>query len=128
VKVLFKFKLTRSEEDTMNKLFPLIPRHKPAERLDGIVLCQRFNTFLNKKYFVALTGGLIFQQGERKDIDIIIYRNRETDKFEMLDIQDILIEFGFIDIRFYGFVTKCKWQGYDVDIMHPEATTGEYPR
>ena len=94
---------------------------KPSDRNDGIVLCQRLNQFLNKKYFVALTGGLIFQQGERKDIDIIIYRNRATMPFETIQLGVTLTAFGFTNLRYYGFVTKCEWEGHSVDILHPES-------
>lgn len=111
----------------MKLTFPtLVPTTKEADRNDGIVLCQRFNKFLNKQYFVALTGGLLFQQGLRKDIDIIIYRNRKTAPFETIQLGRKLVEFGFTNIRFYGFVTKCEWEGHDVDILHPESVEGTY--
>jgi len=112
----------------MNRINPLsfledkeLSQTKPSDRNDGIVLCQRLNKFLNKEHFVALTGGLIFQQGERKDIDIIIYRNRATMPFETIQLGDKLVSFGFTNIRYYGFVTKCEWEGHSVDILHPES-------
>ena len=112
----------------MNRINPLsfledksLYQTKPSDRKDGIVLCQRLNQFLNKKYFVALTGGLIFQQGERKDIDIIIYRNRATMPFETIQLGVTLTAFGFTNLRYYGFVTKCEWEGHSVDILHPES-------
>lgn len=96
---------------------------RQADQTDGIVLCQQLNKFLDKKYFVALTGGVLFQRGLRKDIDIIIYRNRATMPFEVEQLGITLQAFGFTNIRYYGFVTKCEWGGHDVDILHPESTS-----
>ena len=116
--------IPRSESGLTPRLFDVSEQTKSirkADRNDGIVLCQRLNKFLNKAYFVALTGGLIFQQGERKDIDIIIYRNRATMPFETIQLGVKLTAFGFTNLRYYGFVTKCEWQGHSVDILHPES-------
>ena len=89
----------------------------------GIELCQ----ILHKKllgcgFFPALTGGLLYKEGNRKDIDIVIYRHRQNvGEFEMRDIENHLIDIGFYDFRYFGFVTKVKWKGIHVDLFNPES-------
>lgn len=93
----------------------------------GIELCQ----ILHKKlslygYFPALTGGLLYKEGDRKDIDIVIYRHRQNiSDFEMHDIETALVDIGFAEIQYFGFVTKAKWQGISVDLFNPEANENE---
>ncbi len=80
-------------------------------------------------YFPALTGGLLYKQGERKDIDIVIYRHRQRHSdFDMPDIFDILEDCGLSDFECFGFVTKAKWGSVTVDLFNPEHTndTHEY--
>ena len=43
---------------------------------DAITLCKILHEKLSVHgYYPALTGGLLYKDGPRKDIDIIIYRN-----------------------------------------------------
>ncbi len=38
----------------------------------------------------------------------------------MEDLEPELIECGLSDIKYFGFVTKAKWQGISVDLFNPE--------
>lgn len=72
-------------------------------------------------YYPALTGGLLYKDGNRKDIDIIIYRNRQkVESFETVDLTLVLSEVGVTITASFGFVTKAKWKGLVVDIFNPE--------
>lgn len=74
--------------------------------------------------FPALTGGLLYKDGERKDIDIVLYRHRQKiDSFEVVDFVKELGELGIEITGFYGFVTKAKWNGMTVDIFNPETAS-----
>ena len=89
----------------------------------GIELCQILHKkLLDCGFFPALTGGLLYKEGNRKDIDIVIYRHRQNvAEFEMSDIENHLVDIGFYDFRYFGFVTKVKWKGVDVDLFNPES-------
>ena len=84
----------------------------------GIELCKKLYSELSRiGYYPALTGGLLYKNGLRKDIDIVIYRNRQDhDDFEVQ-----LKNCGLKEIKSYGFVTKCKWNGINVDLFNPES-------
>ena len=90
---------------------------------EAIELCNKLYLQLERfGYFPALTGGQLYKTGGRKDIDIVIYRHRQkVANFEMKDIKSNLEEIGITDINFYGFVTKCKWKGFRVDLFNPES-------
>jgi hypothetical protein len=95
---------------------------KKATLEKGIELCEAIYLELgNLGYFPALTGGSLYKEGKRKDIDIVIYRHRQkVDKFEMRDIKLNLENIGLTEFQFYSFVTKAKWQGFCVDLLNPE--------
>lgn len=98
----------------------------------GIELCRILHENLKPEgFFPALTGGLLYKDGERKDIDIVIYRHRQDRcKFEMQEIEKQLEKCGLYEFEFYGFVTKAKWRGIVVDLFNPETDIefedGEY--
>tara|TARA_R110000782_G_scaffold10750_13_gene33303 strand:- start:1106 stop:1504 length:399 start_codon:yes stop_codon:yes gene_type:complete len=94
----------------------------------GIELCKELYAELSTiGFFPALTGGSIYKEGNRKDIDIVIFRHRQMiEKFEMTDIFTNLENIGITDIRHFGFVTKCVWKGCDVDLFNPETIIKTY--
>lgn len=93
-----------------------------AIRDDGINLCRvMYEKMCKHGYFPALTGGLLYKDGSRKDIDIVIFRHRQKhESFEMSEIGPLLEECGLTDIEYFGFVTKAKWKGVVVDLFNPE--------
>lgn len=90
---------------------------------DGIELCKLIYNELSKfGFYPALTGGLLYKDGGRKDIDIVLYRNRQNlNPLTPDDFTYRLSEIGIELIASYGFVTKAKWNGFDVDIFNPES-------
>ncbi len=98
-----------------------------ANKINGVDLCQRMYKKLSEYgYFPALTGGLLYKEGNRKDIDIVVFRHRqEVHRFEMRDIEHHLIDIGFYDFNYFGFVTKAKWMGFKVDLFNPETDESE---
>ena len=89
---------------------------------DAITLCRvLYNNLSNVSVYPALTGGSLYKDGERKDIDIVLYRNRqERNVFETEFVEDNLKQCGLSGFKYFGFVTKCKWGDIDVDIFNPE--------
>ena len=88
----------------------------------AIELCIELYEHLSPKgFFPALTGGQLYKDGNRKDIDIVIYRHRQMEHgFEIKDIEPFLIETGLYEFKHFGFVTKAKWKGLSVDLFNPE--------
>ena len=94
----------------------------------AVEICKVIHNTLSPLYYPALTGGTLYKDGERKDIDIVIYRHREKDYVDMLDVAESLKLVGFTDFVFYGWCTKCKYQGISIDLFNPEDNTcDEYP-
>lgn len=75
---------------------------------------------------VALTGGLLYKDGPRKDCDIMLYavRQQEPDWFRLWDV---LEQIGLTVHANYGFVIKARYAGLPVDILRPDfPDNGEY--
>ena len=111
----------------MNELLFLPESNEPkmATQKDGIELCKLIHENV-KGAFPALTGGLLYKDGERKDIDIVLYRHRQDcDPVETTEFEAVLSSIGIKIIQCYGFVTKAKWNGFDVDIFNPETSITE---
>lgn len=75
-------------------------------------------------FHIGLTGGQLYKEGERKDIDFVVYGTREgADKLP--DINDLMVKWSnslpdFQCKSFHGYVTKATWKGYDLDFLYPE--------
>lgn len=80
---------------------------------------------------VALTGGVLYKEGERKDCDLVIYRaglplpsDTRGDFFSTVDrprMLEALERVGLTVVREYGRVVKCTMGGVsDVDLIFPE--------
>lgn len=104
------------------------PQSLPCTKVHGETLCKiLYHKLKDHGYFPALTGGLLYKEGDRKDIDIVIFRHRQMhDSFDMVDIDNLLKEVGIEILAHHGFVTKAKWCGMTVDLFNPEAVDGKY--
>lgn len=83
---------------------------------------------------IALTGGCLYKDGERKDLDIVVYRIRQVKRIDRKKFFSIL---GAIDIvpkaksgerpALDGFVVKCDCGvGRTIDFLFPESEGGSY--
>jgi hypothetical protein len=94
---------------------------------DAIRLCVAIESIAPKfGCHVALTGGLLYKQGKRKDCDILFYRIRQ---FEVIDKEGLfaaLLEIGFEEQSGFGWCHKAKYCGRHVDCFFPEEQEGEY--
>lgn len=72
---------------------------------------------------VALTGGCLYKEGQRKDIDIVLYSHDPDD-------QPSLASFLWLAYKRYGVllldgngsrVRKCVWRGLAIDFIIPES-------
>jgi len=77
---------------------------------------------------VALTGGCLYKDGERKDVDILFYSIRQTDGIDETKPQ--LLELlpsipGLKIINDHGWCCKATYHGKSVDLFFPETPFGE---
>lgn len=77
-------------------------------------------------FHVALTGGLLYKQGKRKDCDILLYRIREIPNPDWLGLWGALSSAGVVMVSDFGWCKKAIWNEKQIDIFDPEAS-GEYP-
>ena len=69
---------------------------------------------------VALTGGCLYKDGERKDCDVLFYRIRQI---EAVDVDGLLVALASLGITLlgdYGWCCKLIYQGRAVDFFFPE--------
>ena len=80
-------------------------------------------------FHVALTGGCLYGEGGRKDIDLVFYRIRQvlpsTIDYEAM-YRRLEIELSMVLQADHGFVKKFKMGEIPLDCMFPEAIYGHY--
>lgn len=76
---------------------------------------------------VALTGGLLYKEGARTDLDILFYRVRQTPQIDIDGLVKALVGIGIHFHAANGFVVKFTHEGRPIDAFFPEAPAGEYP-
>ncbi len=83
-------------------------------------------------YHVALTGGCLYKDGARKDLDVILYEIRGREAGDFFDLLDALAKASLIVGRGpmtppYAFVVKASEPatGRGIDLIFPESD-GEY--
>ena len=82
---------------------------------------------------VALTGGTLYKDGQRKDVDILFYRIRQVKKIDRDGLLTALRAIGFTMSSRHGWVQKAFWNSKPVDLFFPDHVdskkdklTGEY--
>lgn len=84
------------------------------------MLCPKFGCH------VALTGGLLYKDGERKDCDILFYRIRQVEEIDMDGLWDALATVGVTKKSGFGWCYKLEFAGLPVDSFFPEEQGGDY--
>lgn len=70
---------------------------------------------------VALTGGLLYKDGPRKDADFLFYCIRQRDRIDENALLAALADIGLLIGVRKGWVRKAVWMGKSVDLFFPEA-------
>jgi len=68
---------------------------------------------------VALTGGVLYKTGERKDLDILFYRIRQKE-IDIEKLKEILLSCDVLIHKHYGWMYKASYQDRNIDIFIPE--------
>lgn len=93
---------------------------------EALVLCRLIETFAPLyDAHVALTGGTLYKDGPRRDVDILFYRIRQAAGINTQGLLDMLRANGFEIGKQYGWVIKAKYEGKPVDLFFPEHQDGE---
>lgn len=75
---------------------------------DAIKLCKKLELIAPAfGGHVALTGGCLYKNGPRKDLDILIYRSTDEDPFDWDGFFGALERHGFQRKEDYGFCKKA---------------------
>jgi hypothetical protein len=101
------------------------PKPLPWTQAEAIELCTAIET-IAPKYgcHVALTGGLLYKSGPRKDADILIYRIRQTAAIDFDGLfASMKLLFGIERGPDYGWCKKASLDGKPIDFFHPEDDT-----
>ena len=73
---------------------------------------------------VALTGGCLYKDGERKDCDLLFYRIRQKSHIDMKLLFETLGRLGIIVISGRGWVFKATLGDRHLDLFFPEEQGG----
>lgn len=95
----------------------------------AIELCKRIEPVCPKYgCHVALTGGLLYKEGTRKDCDILFYRIRQAANIDDEGLFQELDSLGILKkIAGFGWCIKAVCEHGSVDCFFPEELAGEYP-
>lgn len=99
---------------------------------EGIALCKLIHNLPAQKFncHPALTGGLLYKDGQRKDCDIVIYQRGDTDgvrpPIDWKGLWKALEGIGLYMAHDYGYVKKCMFRGKVVDVLDPTQDAGNY--
>lgn len=113
----------------------MTPESTPAEWTlqEGIALCTAIQNLPSQQFHChpALTGGLLYKQGARKDCDIVIYQRGDVDgerkEIDWGGLWAALQTIGVVMLHDYGYVKKCLYHGKSVDVFDPTQEGSEYP-
>lgn len=95
--------------------------------LDAITLCRMIEPIAELcDGHVALTGGTLYKDGDRKDLDILIYRVRQVDKFDWDKFMRLSTVYGIVWGKDHGWCKKATWQGHHIDFFDPDASSGDH--
>jgi hypothetical protein len=75
---------------------------------------------------VALTGGLLYKDGPRKDCDVLFYRIRQIEAIDVDGLFAGLEAIGLAKVSGFGWCHKAEWRGKPVDCFFPENDGGDY--
>lgn len=82
----------------------------------------------------ALSGGTLYKEGERKDIDIVLFLHNLPENHKVLPYINDITGVYFDKIEGLSFSKQCTervvkgtYKGYDIDFIYPESGCYAYP-
>jgi hypothetical protein len=99
----------------------------PWFQSDALELCKEIEAICPQfGCHVALTGGLLYKEGPRKDADLLFYRIRQVEKIDGDGLFAALDAIGVQKTSGFGWCHKATWRGKSLDLFFPEEPQGEY--
>lgn len=99
----------------------------PWTQSEAVALCRKIEEICPQYgCHVALTGGTLYKDGERKDCDILFYRIRQVEEINFGGLLDGLRDIGINYASGFGWCVKFDCDGKNIDAFFPEEQ-GEYP-
>lgn len=96
-------------------------------QIEAIDLCRKIEAVCPRfQCHIALTGGLLYKDGRRKDCDLLFYRIRQAKEIDMAGLWSALESIGITKKSGFGWCYKVKYQGKKIDCFFPEEQSGEY--
>lgn len=91
-------------------------------RDEAIALCAAIHPVTEQcGCYVALTGGLLYKDGPRKDLDLVFYRIRQVEGVDKKLLFMLLDEsLGIKVVKGFGFCHKALLDGKTIDMLFPE--------
>lgn len=101
-------------------------RAKPMWTLDQAVALCRAIEAVAPAYgcHVALTGGVLYKDGPRKDLDLVFYRVRQAAEVDQVGLFVALAAFGVVIVRGRLWCFKAVYQERTLDLFFPEEQLG----
>lgn len=94
---------------------------------EAIDLCRKVEAVCPQfQCHVALTGGLLYKDGPRKDCDLLFYRVRQAPCIDITGLLNALHDIGLSVWKDCGFCKKADYGNLPVDLFFPEEPSGEY--
>jgi hypothetical protein len=99
---------------------------KPMWTLEEAVALCRLLEVLAPDYgcHVALTGGVLYKHGPRKDLDLLFYRIRQADHVDQEGMFVEMAKLGVVIVRGRLWCFKALYRGKSIDIFFPEEDRG----
>lgn len=94
---------------------------------EAIDLCRKIEAIVPKYgCHVSLTGGVLYKESPRKDLDLLFYRIRQAPEIKMDKMWDALEAIGIVKKSGFGWCYKATIDSKPIDIFFPEEQNGEY--
>jgi len=94
---------------------------------EAVQLCTEIEKICTKYgCHVALTGGLLYKAGPRKDCDLLFYRIRQWDEIDMEGLWAGLSIIRIKQTSGFGWCYKATYRGKKIDFFFPEEEGEEY--
>jgi hypothetical protein len=92
---------------------------------EAIELCKKIEAVCPQAgYHVALTGGLLYKDGPRKDCDLLFYRIRQVKNPDADKLFGLIEEAvpGFFQTKGFGWCFKANLNGKPIDCFFPRGS------
>lgn len=94
---------------------------------EAIDICKEIE-IISPKFgcHIGLTGGVLYKEGSRKDLDLILYRIRQTPVIAFEELFLEMEKIGIKKVSGFGFCIKAEYKDKKIDFLCPEEEGNSY--